>query len=75
MIELLSVAAMLVAQECPNVSAWKASRATTIQPLEVPCAPAPMRSKSRAAIVRELRGNSKPVDNGRGLIERARDGR
>lgn len=52
-----------------------ASRSTTVPALEVPCAPAPMRTKSRAAIVRELRRNSKPVDNGRGLIERARDGR
>ncbi|MEA0709482.1 hypothetical protein QYZ15_21690 [Xanthomonas campestris pv. campestris] len=77
MIELIAMAAALVASECPDLSAsWKASRSpTTVPPLEVPCAPAPMRSKSRAAIVRELRRTSTPVDGGRGLIERARSGR
>ncbi|WP_031422160.1 hypothetical protein [Xanthomonas euvesicatoria] len=74
MLELISLAAMLVAQECPSISAWKASRSTTVQP-EVPCAPAPIRNKSRAAIMREFRRNSTPVDNGRGFLERARNGR
>ncbi|MBD4618546.1 hypothetical protein GUG40_15430 [Xanthomonas citri pv. citri] len=71
MIELISLAAMLVAQECPNIAPWKAIRSTTV-PAEIPCAPAPIHAKSRAAIVRELRRTSTPIDGGRGLIERAR---
>ncbi|MBV6850871.1 hypothetical protein [Xanthomonas euvesicatoria] len=77
MIELIAMAAALVASECPNaelLAAWRASRSAII-PAEIPCAPAPIRRKSRAAIVRELRRGSTPIDNGRGLIERARDGR
>ncbi|MCC5044239.1 hypothetical protein LLE56_14190 [Xanthomonas campestris] len=77
MIELLSIAAMLVASECPSaemLAAWKASRSATI-PAEIPCAPAPMRTKSRAAIVRELRRGSTPIDNGRSIMDRARSGR
>ncbi|OOW80060.1 hypothetical protein Xclt_17125 [Xanthomonas axonopodis pv. clitoriae] len=79
MIEMIAMAAALVASECPNaelLAAWKASLSpATVPPLEVPCAPAPIRTKSRAAIVRELRRTSSPVDGGRSLMDRARSGR